>query len=86
MGSPSVRRGRRGTALLCLRRHDLENGPEKATQLNNAGGAEPLIRIRGPWHATFRNFLANGGNAAVGILVGSCDHEQARLDAVRAAR
>ena len=55
------------------------DGPENATQLNNAGGADPLIRVQGPSHATFRNFLANAGNAAVGILVESCDQSGARL-------
>ncbi len=49
------------------------DGPENATQLSNAGGADPLIRVEGPSHATFRNFLANAGNAAVGVLVENCD-------------
>jgi len=55
------------------------DGPENATQLNNAGGAGPLIRVKGPTHATFRSFLANAGNAAVGILVENCDQPGARI-------
>jgi len=55
------------------------DGPENATQLNNAGGADPLIRVEGPTQATFRNFLANAGNAAAGILVEGCDQPGARI-------
>jgi len=55
------------------------DGPENATQLNNAGGADPLIRVEGPSHATFRNLLVNAGNAAVGLLVEGCDQPGASI-------
>jgi len=55
------------------------DGPENATQLSNAGGASPLIRVNGPTYATFRNFLVNAGNDAVGILVENCDQPGSRI-------
>lgn len=49
------------------------DGPEDATQFANAGGANPLIRVLSPSHATFHNFLADAGKAAVCIQVANCD-------------
>jgi len=54
------------------------DGPENATQLQG-GGADPLIRVQGPSHATFRNLLVNAGNGAVGILVEGCDQAGGRV-------
>ena len=55
------------------------DGPENATQINLAGGAGPLIRVQGPSHATFRNFLAQAGNSAVAIQVENADQAGARV-------
>ena len=55
------------------------DGPENATQLSNGGVANPLIRVLGPSHATFRNFIVNAGRAAVGIQVTNCDQKGARV-------
>jgi hypothetical protein len=55
------------------------DGPENATQLSNAGGAALLIRVQGPSHATFRNFLANAGKDAEAILIENCDQPGSRI-------
>lgn len=55
------------------------DGPEDATQLNGTGGADPLLRVRGPSHATFRNLLLSAGNKAVGLLVENGDQPGARI-------
>ena len=55
------------------------DGPENATQVSGAGGANPLIRVTGPTHASFRSFLVNAGNDAVGILVEGCDQPGGRV-------
>ncbi|HET6386085.1 MAG TPA: hypothetical protein VFJ58_22055, partial [Armatimonadota bacterium] len=55
------------------------DGPENATQLRNTGGADPLIRVLGPSHVTFRNFIANAGIGAVCIPVENCDQPGARI-------
>jgi pectin methylesterase-like acyl-CoA thioesterase len=57
----------------------LGDGPENATVLTNAGGANPLLRIIGPTHATIRNCLISAGNNAVGILVENADQPGARI-------
>ena len=57
----------------------LGDGPENATVLNSSGGADPLIRVIGPTHATMRNCLLNAGNNAVGILVENADQPGARI-------
>ena len=56
----------------------LGDGPENATQLSGAN-VDPLIRVQGPTHASFRNFLLNAGNTAVGILVENADQPGARI-------
>jgi len=54
------------------------DGPENATQLTGSG-ADPLLAVQGPSHATFRNLLVNAGNGAVGILVKNCDQAGGRV-------
>lgn len=54
------------------------DGPEYATQLAGTG-VEPVISVRGPSHATFRNFLLNAGNGAIGILVENADQSSGRV-------
>lgn len=54
------------------------DGSENATQLAGAG-VDPVIRVQGPSHATFRNFLLNAGNGAVGILVENADQSSGRV-------
>ena len=54
------------------------DGPENATMLNGSG-VNPLILIKGPTHATFRNFMVSAGNEAVGMLVENGDQPGARL-------
>ena len=52
----------------------------RRTRRNSIGsGVDPLIRVPGPTHATFRNFLVNAGNNAVGILVENCDQPGGRI-------
>jgi hypothetical protein len=59
----------------------LGDGPENATQLFNAGGANPLIRVLGPSYATLRSLFVKAGNDAVGIQVENCDQPGARVNA-----
>ena len=55
------------------------DGPENATQFNSAGGADPLIRVQGPSHTTFRNFLVNAGREADAVRVDNCDQPGSRI-------
>jgi hypothetical protein len=55
------------------------DGPEDATQPANTRGATPMIEVLGPSHATFRNFLADAGKAAVCVQVANCDQVGARI-------
>ena len=70
-----------GKTLLIPPNCDLQlvgDGVENATMLSG-GGANPLIRVSGPSHATFRNFWLRAGNDAVAIQLENCDQPGGRI-------
>ena len=70
-----------GKTLLIPPNCDLQlvgDGGENATMIRGAG-ANPLIRVQGPSHATFRNLMISAGNDAVAIQVENCDQPGGRV-------
>lgn len=54
------------------------DGIIEATRLNGAG-ADPVIRVVGPSHATLRNLNITAGKEAAAIVVDGCDQPGARV-------
>ncbi len=54
------------------------DGGLNATQITGSG-VDPVIRVQGPTHADFRDFMVNGGKDGVGMLVANCDQAGGRV-------